>query len=288
MEAACQPTADGLCFRPPLISHAVAFMVMALSFHVKDPDGVGYALNIFLLPDLFPSAGSEAALLTRKWDAILGEGTLTYFSDKSLLVGKQNVAPIAVWDKASYQLEAWAVFCTLFLGDEGAHPATYEMFLLLEETSRVSPRLRAQARHQPTSPAALLRLIQQEFNESFRQALERQQRLIWPNFESLRKALAYGNFRPELVTLPGGLASPEHPLPPPSETRRLAAIPQTAGNTPTPHAQVRRGDQVKEHNPRPAPYMQVRTGFRIRTAINAAAVEGVGIPQTNDGRHFFL
>ena len=58
----------------------------------------------------------------------------------------------------------------MFIGDDGAHLAIYEMFLLLEETSRVSPRLRAQARQQPTSPAALLCLIQQEFNESFHQA----------------------------------------------------------------------------------------------------------------------
>ena len=43
------------------------------------------------------------------------------------------------------------------------------------DASVVSPRLRAQARQQPTFPAALLRLIQQEFNESFRQALERRQ-----------------------------------------------------------------------------------------------------------------
>ena len=148
-------------------------MVMAITFHTKDSDGVGDALNIFLLPDLSPSAWSEAALLTRKWDAILGGVTLTFFADTSLIMGKQKVAPVAGWDKASSQLEAWAVFYTVLLGDDGAHPATYEMFLLLEETSRVSPRLRAQACHQPNSPAALLRLIQQEFNESFLQAFER-------------------------------------------------------------------------------------------------------------------
>ena len=69
------------------------------------------------------------------------------------------------------------VFCTVLLGDDGAHPTTYKMFLLLEETSGVSPRIRAQARHQPTFPAALLRLIQQEFNESFCQVLERRHRV---------------------------------------------------------------------------------------------------------------
>ena len=84
---------------------------------------------------------------------------------------KQKVAPITGWDKASSQLEAWAVFCTVLLGYNGVHPATYEMFLLPEETSRVSPSLRAQACQQPTFPVALLFLIHQEFNESFCQAL---------------------------------------------------------------------------------------------------------------------
>ena len=49
-------------------------MVMALAFHTKYPDRVGDTLNIFLFPDLSPSAGSEASLLTRKWYVILGGG----------------------------------------------------------------------------------------------------------------------------------------------------------------------------------------------------------------------
>ena len=59
------------------------------------------------------------------------------------------------------------------------------MFLLLEETDGVSPMLRAQAHQHPTFPATLLHLIQKEFNESFRQALESRKRVKWPNFESL-------------------------------------------------------------------------------------------------------
>ena len=57
---------DGLRFRPARNPHAVAVMVMDLAFHTKDQDGVGDALNIFLLIELSPSTGSEAALLTRK------------------------------------------------------------------------------------------------------------------------------------------------------------------------------------------------------------------------------
>ena len=103
-------------------------------FHNHDSDGVGDALNIFLFPDLSPSAGLEAALLTRKWDAILGGDALTSFVDTSILIGKQKVSPIVGWDEAASQLESGGVFCTVCMVDDGVHPATYEMFLLLEET----------------------------------------------------------------------------------------------------------------------------------------------------------
>ena len=105
MEASCWRTADGLRFCPPCILHTVAVMVMALAFHTKNSDGVEDALNIFLIPDLSTSAGSEAAILTWKRAAILGGGTLTFFTDTILLTRKEKVA----------QLEAWEVFYTVFL-----------------------------------------------------------------------------------------------------------------------------------------------------------------------------
>ena len=106
-------------------------MVMALAFHTKEPNGVRDALNIFLFPDLSLLEGLEAALLTQKWDVILEGGTLTSFADTSLTMGKQNVAPIAGWNEAASHLEAWSVFCTVFLGDDNGHPTSYDMFLLI-------------------------------------------------------------------------------------------------------------------------------------------------------------
>ena len=186
---------------------------------------------------------------------------MTSFTDTSLLMGKQKVVPIAGWDKALSQLKAWAVFCTVLLGYDRVHRATYKMFLFLEEKDIVSLRLRAQACQQPTFPTALLCLIQQEFNESFHQTLERRKRVRWTNFESLPKALATGNFRPELITLPAGLVPLERPLPPPISPRRQAETPQAEGNNSTPQAKGRRGNQVQEHNPHPAPHMQIGPGF---------------------------
>ena len=61
-------------------------------------------------------------------------------------MGKQKVTPIAGWDEAASCLEAWYVFSTVFLRNESKHPANFDMFLLINETSIVSPRLRVQAR----------------------------------------------------------------------------------------------------------------------------------------------
>ena len=111
----------------------------------------------------------------------------------------------------------------------------------------------------------------------------------WPNFEILKRALGKINFRPELVALPGRLAPPERFLPPTAAPRRQASATTlpAAGTTPTPQAHSRK-NQAQEHNPHPAPQMQIRPGFRIRTAINEAAANGVNIPQTNGGRHICL
>ena len=65
MEAACWRASEILQFRPLYTPHPVAVMVMALTFHTKDPDGVENMLNIFLFPDLYPSSGLEASLLVR-------------------------------------------------------------------------------------------------------------------------------------------------------------------------------------------------------------------------------
>ena len=46
--------------------------------------------------------------------------------------------------------------------------------------------------------------------------------------------------------------------------------------------------QSAEQNPWPAPALQVGPGVRIRKAVNMAARQGVDIPATDYGHHFFL
>ena len=96
METACRRTAEHLCFWAPRISHAILVLVLGLAFYSEDPDGVGDAISILIFPDLSPSASSEAALLARRWDTILGGGAFTTFSDTSLLLAKEKVKPVMI------------------------------------------------------------------------------------------------------------------------------------------------------------------------------------------------
>ena len=57
-----------------------------------------------MFPDLSPLARSDAALLTRWWDTILGDGYLTSFLDTSLFLANKKVATVTSWEAASKQI----------------------------------------------------------------------------------------------------------------------------------------------------------------------------------------
>ena len=161
---------------------------------------------------------------------------MNFFTDTILMMGRKNFSLISGRDKVDSQLESWSDF----LKNNAKHPATFDMFRLIEETDGVSLRLRSKAQHQPTFPSSILCLIHTNSNESFCQALERRKRVWWTDFEGLRRALAIGKFQPELVALSGGLLrqnfSPlnqqhqggkrphQHPKPPPPPTAADAKV----------------------------------------------------------------
>ena len=123
------------------------------------------------------------------------------------------------------------IFLSHFPGRQTVHPGTYEVLGLLEEATRFGTRLREQAHRNPTLPTSLLRLIQTDFNKSSRQALERQRRVRWMDYNQLRQALATDNFRSENVALPGSFA----PTPPPAN-QHAEATPDTTPPVPGPAA----------------------------------------------------
>ena len=89
--------ARSLRLKSPSITHTVAFLLLGLAFHTEYPDGVSYAVNIFMFPDLSISAGTEAALVARRLDTALNSNTLTSYANTDVLMTKQRVSPIMEW-----------------------------------------------------------------------------------------------------------------------------------------------------------------------------------------------
>ena len=83
---------------------SIEVVVVALEFYTQYPDGVGDAINIFIFPNLSPSTGYEAALMTRLWDDLLGENNFNYFAETSTLLERQKVVSITIWDADSKQI----------------------------------------------------------------------------------------------------------------------------------------------------------------------------------------
>ena len=54
----------------------VAGLLLRISFHSKDSDGVRDTVKFFLVPDLSLSSRLESALVARRWDTALDRSML--------------------------------------------------------------------------------------------------------------------------------------------------------------------------------------------------------------------
>ena len=79
----------------------------------------------------------------------------------------------------------------------------FKLATLLEAVDKVNSCLRSQAASQQDMLAALVRLIQIEFNESFRQVFTSHLPVLWPHLTPLIRTLTTGHFRPNTVIMPG-------------------------------------------------------------------------------------
>ena len=76
-EMACRESARDLRYKAPRVTHTVEVLLLGLHFHTEDTDYDNDAVNIFMFPDLSLSTGSEASMVTRRWDTALDANTLT-------------------------------------------------------------------------------------------------------------------------------------------------------------------------------------------------------------------
>ena len=156
-------------------------------------------------------------------------------------------------------LEQWLVVVTVLLGPQERHPEVFELATLLGAANEVNSHLRAQAGSQQDMPAALVRLIQKEFNESFRQVFTSHLPVRWPHLTPLIRTLTTGHFRPDTVTMPGGFrlnvptASPSY----------RAAAPQNRAPAQRGGEEHTATSQVAVQNPNPLPHLQVGLGFSL-------------------------
>ena len=71
-------------------------------------------------------------------------------------MGKQKIYPVTSWDAAAKQIEAWTVFCAIFLGDLYHHTSTLEMGLVIKETKVFIYCLRIKSQQQSDFPDTFL------------------------------------------------------------------------------------------------------------------------------------
>ena len=93
----------------------MAVFLLGLHYHTEYPDCVNDTVNIFQFPDISLSEGSEASMVTRRWDTALDANTLTSYADAVAITKQHRIPPIVGWEVAAKMLEQWLVVVTVLL-----------------------------------------------------------------------------------------------------------------------------------------------------------------------------
>ena len=137
-EIVCRESSRAVRCKAPHVTHTVAFLLLGLNFFTEDPDFVNDTVNIFQFPDLSLSVGSEALVVTRRWDFVLNATTMIPYADAYALMKQQRIPPIVGWEAAAKMMEQWLVLVTVVLGPQERHPAVFELATLLEAADKVN------------------------------------------------------------------------------------------------------------------------------------------------------
>ena len=85
------------------IYHVVLGVIINLSFFTEDLYGARDTVNIFLFPNISLSEVLEAELEAQRWDTELDISILITYSNTSVLLKENMVAPTVVWE-ASFSM----------------------------------------------------------------------------------------------------------------------------------------------------------------------------------------
>ena len=100
-------------------------LLLGLKFFTEDPDCVNNTVNIFQFPDLSLFTGSEASIVTQRWDTTLDANTLTSYDDSAALMKQQHISLIVGWEEAAKMLYQWLVVVKVLLGPQERHPEVF-------------------------------------------------------------------------------------------------------------------------------------------------------------------
>ena len=112
---------------------------------------------------------------------VLDISTLTTYSDTASLLQIKKVSPIIRWEAAVNILDQWEVFLKVIFGPGSSYPVVYELTIMVDASEEVNSRLMEQARYQLLMPVSLVRIIQNEFNKSFRRFFTSALPVRWPH-----------------------------------------------------------------------------------------------------------
>ena len=104
-----------------------AVLLFGLPFQTEDPEGESDAVNIFMFLDLSLLAGTEAALVARHWDTESKSNTLMSYTNTALLMTKQRISPILVWEGSVKLLNQWLMLIDVIIGPPELHSAICEL-----------------------------------------------------------------------------------------------------------------------------------------------------------------
>ena len=112
--------------------------------------------------------------------------------------------------------------------------------------------------------------------------------MCWPGCERLCWELATGNFGPENIAPPGAFTPQEPAARSPSTGTCTSTPPPDPARVPPGRDGRNTQTTSQTQKPWPATHLKVDLDYQICRTINAAADFDIGMPETDDSRHFCL